>query len=684
MATWQPSSSAARSSRQRPLPQGYVSIRDILEESVPVGRIVSVIGLVKDRRVPMQTGRTDWKSVLTIYDQSIKDELDRGLKVNIFRAQSEMPEPEGGDAVVIVSARVQSYRGEVSLITHWSTAIHVYSADKIPKPPKSAKQALQANPRPSDRPPGEEIHEFVSWLYDAIKKDAMPDPAEFTILVEQSRNIKNKFRVLSDVGDSQFCDVIVNVVRDPFDQMGTTTLWVSDYTENQFFYKFSWDATETPQGQDGDPYGYTTTKSALSKNWTGPYGKRSMQITCFGIHAEFINKEVKVGNWVLLRNLQVKYGRNGNNLEGFLREDRTAFASGLQVDLLTTDDPENIDDRLKDAIRRKRDYEKAKKKQLKSLVANEGGKVGKGGKEAAKGGGKRKVDDQVEGKQNSKLRRAEIRAQKFREVEEQEREKEAKIGLNEIIKCENLEQPVFAVSSIVEPIPWTTTVDNQEVTLTLPFTCAKYRANVRVVDFRPNKLANFATWRKNVEYDMLSDYSGGSDSGSDEDRSTLHRYAGEKIWEWRFALLLEEANPKHKGDCDRFWAVVDNSEAQLLLGLDASDLRANPDDLDKLREQLFYLWGDLEECKQQELQRQVTNKERVTAHQPPPTSPLRPSSSHQAKTKKTELAVSNKPFTCCIRQYGIEVPEENPKKANSGDGKRWERIFGLFGTKISP
>jgi protection of telomeres protein 1 len=44
--------------------------------------------------------------------------------------------------------------------------------------------------------------------------------------------------------------------------------------------------------------------------------------------------------------------------------------------------------------------------------------------------------------------------------------------------------------------------------------------------------------------------------------------------------------------------------------------------------------------------------------------------------------VSNKPFTCCLGQYGIEVPESDPQKCDAGEGKRYERMFGLFGTTI--
>lgn len=53
-----------------------------------------------------------------------------------------------------------------------------------------------------------------------------------------------------------------------------------------------------------------------------------------------------------------------------------------------------------------------------------------------------------------------------------------------------------------------------------------------------------------------------------------------------------------------------------------------------------------------------------------------------AKGPKT-VPFMNLPFTCCIRQYGLKVAEEDADKADAGNGRRWERIFGLFGTRIS-
>lgn len=48
----------------------------------------------------------------------------------------------------------------------------------------------------------------------------------------------------------------------------------------------------------------------------------------------------------------------------------------------------------------------------------------------------------------------------------------------------------------------------------------------------------------------------------------------------------------------------------------------------------------------------------------------------------TKVAPKNKAFTCCVVEYGIKVDEEDPSKADAGEGKRYQRMYGLFGTQI--
>ncbi|KAI1337473.1 hypothetical protein F5Y15DRAFT_417942 [Xylariaceae sp. FL0016] len=671
--------------RSQELPTGFTCVQDVRDGVVPAGSFTNVMGLIKDLRAPISTNRADWKCEMTIYDMSVQWD-SFGLPINIFRPENEMPRPNAGDVIVVSSIKVQFYRNEFSLLTNYRTTIHTYSSSSIPRPPESAEIALDMPNRPKDRLPTDDVHLHVSWLYHSINKDNVPDTDTFNSKAEQSRHIKEKFSKLQDAFEGKFCDAIVHVVREPYNFMDKTTLWVSDYTENEKFYNFTWDGINAPsQGCDGDPYGYINTSNPAAKDWPGPYGRRSMQITCFEPHSNFVNLEVKAGKWIRLRNLQIKFGRNNNNLEGFLREDRM-FNDRVYIDILDHDDPETIDARLKEAIKRKYDYEKLKKQQKKSYTANGGA------------GAKRKADIE-EVKINAKSRRKAEREAKFRKVEEQEKQAEERLGLNQYIKCESPEVPITSVPDIIAPIPWTTTIDAEEITLTLPFANLRYRTNVRIVDFRPRKLEDFATWRQNTEYDILSDCSqdasSSSESDSDDDerqhQKTLDRYTGPKTWEWRFALLLEDADPKKASlkqgqPPPRLWALVDNTGAQQLTSLDATDLRAHPDDCAALREALFKLWGNLEEVKATEHVQQLQNRDRLLARQPPPSSPPPPSNTtgrdrHGERSMTAE--VSNKPFACCIRQYGVKVRERDPMKADAGSGRKWVRMFGLFGTKIS-
>lgn len=103
----------------------------------------------------------------------------------------------------------------------------------------------------------------------------------------------------------------------------------------------------------------------------------------------------------------------------------------------------------------------------------------------------------------------------------------------------------------------------------LPFDVCKYRANVRVVNYFPAKVEDFAVGRRVTEYDILSDYSGGEDTDIEADRTAFKSGKGfAKKYEWRFALEVEDADPAAKKE--RMWLLVDNHSAQALLNLDAT------------------------------------------------------------------------------------------------------------------
>lgn len=147
-------------------------------------------------------------------------------------------------------------------------------------------------------------------------------------------------------------------------------------------------------------------------------------------------------------------------------------------------------------------------------------------------------------------------------------------------------------------------------------------------------------------------------------------------------------------------------------------LRNNKGLLHTLREQLFKLWGDLEERKSATLPQEDIppstmdssttispirkpivqpnadeSDDEYLAAVPKPavleeiSSNIRPqidekSTNNVKDDTKQNTKAKNKPFICSIRQYGVKVPEKEVQKADAGKGKRWQRVFGLFETTI--
>lgn len=258
-----------------------------------------------------------------------------------------------------------------------------------------------------EKQPSKSEAEFVSSLFHSMDKTSLPTEAEYEVQTMRSANVREKFSSLDKIEDGNFYNLIVEVVR-YYDAGNQVTLWISDYTENLAFYNHSIMGAGLSEDQEGDPYGYNakfTKKADKQTDWRGPFGKRSMQLSCWDEHAAAIQEEtITPGSWVLIKNVHVKYGNNGANLEGFLRGERGPMDLNPRVNisrLNPAEDPETIDPRLKDAIRRKRDYERSKKKELKEV------------EEAAKAGQKRKstvLSDTTSSNANSKKRRSQKRA----------------------------------------------------------------------------------------------------------------------------------------------------------------------------------------------------------------------------------------------------------------------------------
>ncbi|KAH7318666.1 hypothetical protein B0I35DRAFT_479153 [Stachybotrys elegans] len=621
------------------LPPGIVPLRDILERALPIGSLVSVIALVTDFRAPApprQAGK-DWKCQMRLYDKSLELDDEMSLAFHLFRPEEkDMPDVGPGDVIFIRKAKIQAYQmQDPSLLSHVATEVHVFKANKIPKPPADAASAfIKSSWKPTAQPPKVES-KYISALYHAIDKSRIPEPEEFTLMKVQSTNIREKFRQLKDVKEGIYADLVVEIVRDPWDSGDKMTIWVSDYTENPLFYSHT--ETESPgapaaHSGDSDPYGYTTgfsnktmSRSTRSNSslWKGPVGKRSLQITVWPPHTTAIAElQLGKGSWVSMENVQIKFS-NGGQLEGYLREDRGRAGARISIHPI---DPENCLEvqleRYKNALRLKKDFERSQKARQKGLA------------DAAQAGRKRRsAAAQEEG--NSKIRRNAKRAAKQLAAAEKSVNTsttadnqtaqesitvkaaaavQEHVVLNSQVKCENMAKSLSSIAQVTEQVMFDAIIDGHQLKLPLPFTNLSYRAVVRVVDFMPSRLEEFARpQRRKSEYDILE---GSEDSEtSDDSEMEDEEDATSRGWEWQFHLKLQDASAAD--DQKAVWVLVDNQAAQCLLSMDACDLENDPQAVEEVRQRLFLLWGELEERKARLNPRRV--KSRST--QPPPTAP---------------------------------------------------------------
>lgn len=367
---------------------------------------------------------TDYKCTFTLYDTSEEYEGD-AIDLNLFRQENEMPEVQIGDIVVANKAKVQNYNGCFSLVCTSMADIHVFDIRKMSscKAKRSALGALKPPKRKSTREPAAVVCQYIYWLSTTVDLCDLPDQETFVTQVHQSLNIKDKFKMLKDVKVSEFADLVVQVVKRPYYVGDHVTLWVSDYTEHDRFYDKVADyvpgeVTAGAQNIEGDPFGYTgkfrkgSASSTGSGHWIGPQGKKSLQITCWAPHMDFILQSVHEGDWVALRNVQIGEGRNHKNLEGFIREDRK-YPDRIYVRLLDPQvDLEKMDAHLLEALRRKRDFEAQERKRL-------------------KGTKKRKLSDAAPTNDNSKSRRQKKREKKKQAYEQHIAKAEAAICLHD-------------------------------------------------------------------------------------------------------------------------------------------------------------------------------------------------------------------------------------------------------------
>ncbi|MCJ1314650.1 hypothetical protein MMC25_008332 [Agyrium rufum] len=710
-----------------PVPSKFIALQDVSGVS-PETR-VNIIGIVTDLLPTRKTAGTSYQLTFKLSDYT-NDTSEYGQLIKFFQDDpSKLPPIRGiGDVVLLRSVNQKHYQGQDLLMSHYSTRWAVFHHVDIPNAIASNSFTLPCEKHPQSPPVSQVELAYIFHLCnsrDRLNFGAALNPPSDIITNAACTPVnkgKEKFRLIQDLQHHTFADLVGQIVK-IYPNGSHTELYISDYTSNGFLFDYRNDVGEYAS-RDGDEYGYIRQSTKTSK-WKGPFGKLTLAVTLWPPHDQFVIQNIKEEQFAFLRNVHIKY-RDGR-LEGVLHTDRL---HPDKVDISIVKDWQ-VDERTKNILRRKREYEQTLAEQSRVLKKGLGGTKRKKGPDEEREEPRESTVDKEYAQQNEQSEQLSKNQKKKRRKLERKAMEQTITEANadkkqggEIANAEKPrdppeERPCFKKQIQINPnIRHTrnthrarsivTILDTSEshayITprgkdLCLPFINTKYRTSaLRVMGFFPPKLEDFAIRKHVSEFDCLSDdgktsrdngFASESQPSSDDEAeevndidSSISENGGSACgrsprrkgyrWEWRFALLLEDAirtpevrssgTTSGKPENRQIWALVSGADADFLTQMSARNFRRAPKKLAQLREKLFILWGDLEERAMEGIQ-----QTRVVGHGEKPPKAL--------------------PFECCLMEYGVR--ERNHQMEEDCRGKsgvfaepQYTRRWKIFDTKI--
>lgn len=642
-------------------PNGFEELGSAAER--PLETEFNAVGVVVDFLPPSKTRGPDHIITFTLTDHSWS--AGEGLKCRFFgRTEDKIPNVSSkGDVVVLRSVRLKRFNGRLLALSNYNSSWLVFHQQDLQQGLPDGVTAIEEEvpvTKMSDQvpSPSKDMVAYAVDLHNLLDRSRISEPAPITSL--EASNLRGstgtlastrptKFKLIKDLTlpktarDCKFADLL-GEVRKIYMNDYRVELTITDYTSHQDLYDYIHES-EDDQGRDGDPYGYT----AVPRAWPGPWGKMSMMVAAWDAHATFAREHVGLNSLVFLRNVQIGLDREGERMEGRLRGDKL-HPETIGISICKARQAE-ADERIKALLTRKRDYEADLKLHgIKGLEES------------------RKVKEQAtlqQPVQKQELTRAEKNKKKKEKARaKRKRAQTAKFASNAAKPTSNALNPNIRTNKppdTVTPVKISEIMDPSVLAsdfptvngnpFTFPFKNNLYHVeNIRVIDFHPPDLADFAAPHKPSDYECLSDHETDSDADMSADSG-----GADVEWEWRFELLVEDAASR-EGQSARMRLLVAGPDADFLLrNIRATDLRADGGaSLARLKEKLFLLWGDLQERKEEDEE----EKEEKAGGE-------------GKKKAKAAAEPSGRPFGCLVREYGVPA----------GQG-RWERVFSMFGTSI--
>ena len=619
----------------------------------------NVIGVCVDYIPAVKSRGTDFTIKFTIHDPYWPG--GHGMPCRFFNLDpAKLPSiTNPGDTLIIRNLKVKDLKGELVGLSNPATSWVLLPSQSLSEDNLVLQAGINFQKSFSARYPLPAELAYAKWIWGREDQNLWSAPQKPTALQVEAIIVaadgkppqrREKFSWIKDlpVPDTHGRPVFVDVlgeVRKVYSNDFRTDLYITDYTSHSRLYNYEHEGDE---GEiDGDRFAYSRDRRQI---WPGPWGKMTICVSLWDAQDAYARREIVAGQFVSLLNVKIELDKVGSAIEGKSRGDRMY---PHKVNISTVSLGRNGgDERLKELLLRKREYEKKAKANNLRFIHNPATKR----KAAAVEEKTADLEVTAEEDRPSKAKNRKKRDKRERQQEARQKTLEAipidRNRLNENVACNNhAEAKYISISEILDMSSLERTTHDQ-TDIQLPFHNCRYKAQVRVVDFFPKTLEDFCAPYREGD-DMISDME--EDSDSDVDTLSPSEFDDNDVrWQWRFILLVEDARPLPPSDERPRYMELLVSDADgegLLTKLDACNLRKNPQQLARLKEKLSILWGDLEELKQ--------NAGDSAGNQI-----LRP---------------SNRPFACYIKEYGVR---SGLPASDHGSERPYERMFRLYGTSI--
>jgi protection of telomeres protein 1 len=722
-------------------PKGFADLKSVWDHPLTAPgdkHFCAMIGVCVDFLPVAKSRGTDWTMKLTLHDPYFIDGI--GMAFQLFvKKESHAPTLMNQGDVVIFHNAGTLYNARLGKIatSNYSSTWSILEVESLRN--STAEDFSDVVIYRSDRDgvkapiPNIEQIKYAKAILELEDATSWAGPQKQTSL--ETNNImaaaggtpnmaRGKDRMISHltvpIDRDYYVDVLAEVRRIYSTDM-RMELSVTDYTdENRNLYDYK--PENDNDGHDaGDKYGYIVN---THKAWPGPWGRRTLNVTLWEPHRSYAIANIVHGSLIQLRNVHVKQDPQGAKLEGIVHQDK------LYPDkvLVSTHKPYEAEtnEPLRELLKRKKAYEDhckrsglrfvrdADPKKLHSIPKSDqpnGRSTSPQPEEAPRDAKAAKRNKKNKQKQKKKAAAAakdggNDASERLAGVAEKA---VSSLAANAHVRTVTSTQSLISVASILDPSTREQKTMAGNVWIA-PFVNQRYKSKVKVIDFYPNNLEDFAVRLKgkseyaeagigsadedeeedeapNGHDESSSDGDNDSDAMAvDDEENTSANKKRRSKWEWRFALTITDpnTNPTNARGDNAIHLIVTGDGAEHLLRASACNLRKSPQALAQLREKLFILWGNLEELLTEHLSTSRTRAGSGNADMDP---------ADQDRDRQSALGLVQKhyksqPFECFIEEYGVLKAKKLRMRADGSTGigdrmEDWERCFRICKTTVA-